>query len=212
MDDLERVDARHLDLDPASDRRSPWPCGPATSSRALPSCLPSGIATETVCWPTGKTSRIGPFIIIGLVRLLSTTATPSSFVAHREIEEPAALDLDVGTLAERPAHGVGDEPLVVVGQHFPEDRADVPGDVDRAPAALVLAGHHGGAARRLAGIDLLHRQVGEIRDIEERLLGALRRIDRDQLRAADDALGAVEAGSDRMLAVERDVGVLDDAA
>ena len=61
------------------------------------------------------------------------------------------------------------------------------------PPPLCSRVDDGGAPRRLAGIDLLHRQVGEVRDVEERLLVPSAALDGDQLRAADDARGAVEA-------------------
>ena len=48
---------------------------PETSSRAEALPVPPGNATETVCLPIGMISRIGPFIIIGLVRLTRCTAS-----------------------------------------------------------------------------------------------------------------------------------------
>ena len=40
----------------------------ATSSRTAFARAPAGSRTFTFCSPTGSTSRIGPFIIIGFVR------------------------------------------------------------------------------------------------------------------------------------------------
>ena len=210
MDDLERVDARHLDLDAAlAHARLGLAAGneqprlvelPALRDRDRDRVLADR-----------KTSRIGPFIIIGLVRLLSTTATPVVVLrARRDRGQPLPSTSTRRPLAERPAHGVGDQPLVVGGQHFPEDRADVPGDVDRAAAALVLAGRpprrraapRGDRPLPSAGRGNRGRR-GTAAAVPVAASTAI------SVRAADDPLGAVEAGGDRVLAVERDIGVLD---
>src|SRR5690606_6255165 len=90
--------------------------------------------------------------------------------------------------------------------------ADVPGNVDGATARAGFVRDDGSASRRLADIDLLHGQVRKVGNMEEGLLGAGLRGNMDEPGAADDAARVVEALGERMPAVERDIGVLDDAA
>ena len=135
--DLVNLDAWHRD----GEHSDCLPCRAPSFRRsgAGPSAAraPAGRRTRTVSGPTGMTSRSGPFIIIGLVRLTRCTVIDSRCrQAVTSITPRPSTSTGGGSLAAH-VDDVAQQPAVVDAHHLPERAVDVPGDVgDAAPAEV----------------------------------------------------------------------------
>ena len=64
--------------------------------------------------------------------------------AQCQVDDAGTFDRDAGRLAKRPADRIGDQSAMVDGENFPEDLADIPGNIDGTAAPAGFAGNDGG--------------------------------------------------------------------
>ena len=204
---------------------APWP--PATRSTAGPAGpsprrgggaffarSPSGRRRRTRCSPTGRSSRTGPFIIIGFVRFTRCTVMDSRCRHTVTSSTPGPVTLTGGSSFVAQSHGVAHELQVVDRQHLPERAIDVPREVRHAPGARLAQEDLRDVRPGLAHVDLLHRQVGIGRDQGDgRVREGLRRLHVELPRAVDDPRRVLEPAQQGMppcrLVLEAEIRVAD---
>ena len=213
-DHLVGADGRHRGLQPLArlpERRGPCP---PTRRRTCFARSPSGSRTRTRCSPTGRSSRTGPFIIIGFVRFTRCTVSDSLCRHTVTSSTPGPATLTGGSSFVAQATALRSSFRWSTDEHLPERAVDVPREVDDAPGARLAQEDLRDVRPGLAHVDLLHRQVGIGRDQRDgRVREGLRRLHLELPRAVDDPRRVLEPAQQRVpagrLVLEAQVGVAD---